>query len=256
MQSAIQSVRRAALAANDAAARAQESFSKAGLDPALLPVPPAFPDVLVARTVDHIPVDVLPGAGRAEVVRLEFPELDLDTPTARIRSSAGQSAHARHAAAERRIVAVDLRRDAEKLEDEYGGVAALKTQAEDAVAEAERAAAHRLAVGDEAAAEADIWLSQVRDWLATVPGADALTGEPLVLPPASELVASAGGADTIRDNYQDWLMPAVRQAQTAVVTAEGNLQTLRDEEAELDEELSARQAGRRVVTTSHTPQHV
>lgn len=243
MQSAIQSVRRTALAANEAAARAQEHFSRAALDPALLPVPPAFPDVLVVRTVDHVPVDVLPGTDLAEVVRLEFPELDLDTPAARIRSSAGQSAHARHAAAERRIVAIDLRRDAEKLEAEYGEVAALKTQAEDAVAEAERAAAHRLAVADEAAAEADTWLSHVRGWLATVPDADALAGEPPVLPPASELVASAGGADTIRNTYQDWLLPAVRQTQTAVVTAEGNLQTLRDEEEQLDEELSARQAG-------------
>ena len=133
--------------------------------------------------------------------------------------------------------------DGEKLEREYAEVAALKTQAEDAVAESERAAAHRLAVADEAAAEADAWLSQVRGWLATVPGADAPAGEPPVLPPASELVASAGGADTIRDNYHDWLLPAVRQTQTAVVTAEVNLQTLRDEEAELDEELSARQAG-------------
>ena len=243
MQSAIQSVRRAALAANEATERAQEHFSRAGLDPALLPVPPAFPDVLVARTVDYVPVDVLPDTEPAEVVRLEFPELDLDTPATRIRLSTEQSAHARHAAAERRVVAIDLRRDAEKLEDEYGVVAALKTQAEDAVAEAERTAAHRLAVADEAAAEADNWLSQVRGWLTTVPDSDALAGKPPVLPPASELVASAGGADTIRDNYQDWLLPAVRQAQTAVVTAEGNLQTLRDEEAELDEELSARQAG-------------
>ena len=243
MQSAIQSVRRAALAANQAAARAQDRFSRAGLDPALLPLPPAFPDVLVVRAVDRVPVDVLPGAATAEVVRLEFPELDLETPAAGIKSSTTQSAHARHGVAERRTVAIDLRHDAEKLEHEYVEVAALKTQAEDAVAEAERAAVHRLAVAEEAAAEAGAWLSQVRGWLATAPGADASAGEPPVLPPASELVVSAGGADTLRDNFHDWLLPAVRQAQTAVVTAEVNLQTLRDEEAELDEELSARQAG-------------
>ena len=109
MQSAIQSVRRVALAANEAAARAQDRFKSAGLDPALLPLPPAFPDVLAARTVDHVPVDVLPGAAPAEVIRLEFPELDLETPAAGIRSSTTQSAHARHAAAERRTVAIGLR---------------------------------------------------------------------------------------------------------------------------------------------------
>jgi uncharacterized protein (TIGR02680 family) len=243
VQSAIQSVRRAVLATSDAAARAQEHFSRAGLDLALLPEPPAFPDVPVARTVDRVPVDVVPGAGLAEVVRLEFPELDLDAPAARIRSSAAQSAHARHAASERRAVAIGLQRDAERLEDEHSEVAALKTQAEDAAEEAERATAHRLAVADEAADEAGTWLSQVRGWLATVPDADELSGEPPVLPPASELVASAGGADTIRDHYQDWLLPVIRQAQTAVVTAEASLQTLRDDETELNEELTTRQAG-------------
>lgn len=243
VQSAIQSVRRAAQAGKEAAGRAQEHFTRARLDPALLTVPPEFPNVLVARTIEYVPVEVSSGAAPAEIVRLGFPELDLDMPVAAIRSSAGQLANTRRAAVERRIVAIDLQRDAEKLENEYGDVAALKTQAEDAVAEAERAATHRLAVADEAAEEADTWLSRVRGWLAKVPDADGLADEPPVLPPPSELVASAGGADTIRDAYQDWLLPAARLAQTAVVRAEGNLQMLRDEEAELDEELSARQAG-------------
>ena len=243
VQSAIQSVRRAAQAAKEAAGRAREHFTRARLDPTLLTVPPAFPNVLVARTIDHVPVEVSSSAAPAEIVRLGFPELDLDMPAAAIRSSAGQLADTRRAAVERRTVAIDLQRDAEKLENEYVEVAALKTQAEDAVAEAERAATHRLAVADEAAEEADAWLGRVRGWLAKIPDADDLADEPPVLPPASELVASVGGADTIRDAYQDWLLPAARLAQTAVVRAEGNLQMLRDEEAELDEELSARQAG-------------
>jgi len=243
LQSAIKSVRRAAQAAKEAAGRAQEHFTRARLDPALLTVPPEFPNVLVVRTIDHVPVEVSSGAAPAEIVRLGFPEVDPDMPAAAIRSSAGQLADTRRAAVERRIVAIDLQRDAEKLENEYGEVAALKTQAEDAVAEAERAATHRLAVADEAAEEANTWLSRVRGWLAKVPDADGLADESPVLPPASELVASAGGADSIRDGYQDWLLPAARLAQTEVVRAEGNLQMLRDEEAELDKELSARQAG-------------
>ena len=56
VRSALQHAGQGARAANRAAAAAQVSFGRAGMAPALLPAPPAEPDVQLRTRTDQVPV--------------------------------------------------------------------------------------------------------------------------------------------------------------------------------------------------------
>jgi uncharacterized protein (TIGR02680 family) len=243
VRSALQHVGQGARAANRAAADARASFGRAGMAPALLPVPPADPEVQLETRTDQVPVGTSPEDPPAEVTRVAIPVLDFDTLADGIRAAAAQSERARQVAEEHRVITSHLQQVAEKLEREHDSVNALRTRAEEAATAAEKAAARRRDVAAEAAAEARDWLDQVREWLATAPNNRALDGELTVLPAAADLVSSAGHADILRGQCQDWAMPGVRNAQAALTVAEGQLQALDDERAALSEELDARRAG-------------
>jgi uncharacterized protein (TIGR02680 family) len=243
VRSALHHAGQGARAASRAAAAAQASFGRAGLAPALLPVPPADPEVQLSTRTDQVPAGPAPDDAPAEVTRVEIPALDLNALADGIRAAAAQSERARQAAEERRVTASHLQEVAETLEREHDAVTALRSRAEEAAAAAERAAARRRDIAAEAATRAQSWLDQVRGWLAAAPGSRALPGALPALPAAADLVSSAGQADTVRGHCQDWAMPAVREAHAALTAAWGQLQALEDEGAALSGELDARRAG-------------
>ncbi len=243
VRSALQHVGQGARAANRAAVAAQASFDKACMAPALLPAPPADPEVQLKTKTDQVPVGTSPDDPPAEVTRVEVPVLDLDALADGIRAAAEQSERACHAAEEYRVTASHLQQVAEDLEHEHDAVGALRTRAEEAAIAAERAAGRRRDAAAEAAAEARGWLDQVCEWLATAPGSSALGRELTVLPAAADLVSSAGQADIFLGHCQEWAMPAVRDAHAALTVAEDQLQAVDDEVAALSEELDARRAG-------------
>jgi hypothetical protein len=93
--SALQHVGQGARAAHQAAAAARASFGKAGMAPALLPVPPADPDAQLTTRIDQVPVGVSPHDPSGEVARVEVPALDLNALADGIRAAAPQSERAR-----------------------------------------------------------------------------------------------------------------------------------------------------------------
>jgi uncharacterized protein (TIGR02680 family) len=241
--SALQHVGQGARAAHRAAAAARANFGKAGMALALLPVPPADPDALLTTRTDQVPVGVSPHDPPDEVTRVEVPALDLDALADGIRASTAQSERARQAAEECSVTASHLQQIAENLEQEHKAVDTLRMRAEDAAKAAKRASERRRDVAVESTTEAQGWLDEVREWLAATPSCSALAGEPPLLPEAADLVSSADQADAFRRRCQDWLLPAMRDAQAVLTVARGQLQALEDEAAALSEELEARRAG-------------
>ena len=97
--------------------------------------------------------------------------------------------------------------------------------------------------------EADTWLSQVRGWLATVPDCRALTERRPAAASRARRVCWRGG---YHPGQLPGLAPARRQTGAdRGRRGRGNLQTLRDEEAALDEELNARRPAPNCRRLSH-----
>lgn len=241
--SALLGVQRASRAADRAADDARDHFGRAGLDPGLLPVPPAASSPDLVCTTDSVRFDASPEAAPVQVERMTPPALDLDALRKNLELCAAQAERAARFAAERRVLSVRLAGTARELEQEHEGIAALKASAEDAAATAERATADRLAAAQEASEAARGWLGQIRDWLDSAPATDAPLSGPPLLPSDDELITDLEHAGRAQAAFQEWASPAMAHARESATAADSELKTLQQDRGRLSEELDALRSG-------------
>jgi len=242
-RSALVGVQRASQAADRAADDARNHFGQAGLDPGLLPVPPAASSPDLVRTTDSVRVDASAGAPPVEVERTAPPALDLDALRKNLELCAVQAGRALRFAVERRVLSARLAGIARELEQEHEGVAALKASAQDAAAKAERAAADRLAAAQEAYEAARVWLGQVRDWLESAPATNASLSGPPPLPSDDELMMDSEYAGKAQAAFQEWASPAMAHARESAAAADSELKILQQDRSRHSEEVDALRSG-------------
>ncbi|MEH0927697.1 TIGR02680 family protein [Micromonospora sp. CPCC 205558] len=241
--SVLLSAKRAAEGTVQAAKDACERFGRAGLDPRLLPAPPAPPAAELTRSTGYVQINVGPEAAPGAVERVAPPPVDFDALTTTVQQVAAETQRAIHAANERHTLAATLQRTASQLEQDHQQITKLKAHAEEAAAAADQTATdHRIAV-ENATATAQDWLDAARRWAEVAPASAVDLGEQPSLPGKDDLVDDPGGAAESRTAHRAWAAPAVAHARDAARAAGLDLRTMAEERERVADELHARRLG-------------
>ncbi|GAA0533180.1 TIGR02680 family protein [Saccharopolyspora thermophila] len=212
-------------AAGQAAARAAQQLSTAGLDGSLVPRPPAVPVAELRTEPARVRISPDPGAEPSDVERAVAPQLDADALAAEFQAALGGSAHAAEVARQRSAVTLALHQQARELDAARDRVAELQRLARQAQLTATEAAGRRNQAQQELTDAAAVWVERAQKWAAEWPSTvDATLPEP---PAAEELAADRAATRRAREDVRRWAKPQLHEARRAVSAVEQEIAELR-----------------------------
>ncbi|MFC7341975.1 TIGR02680 family protein [Saccharopolyspora griseoalba] len=228
-------------AAGQAAARAGQQLSTAGLDEAGLSRPPQVPAAEVRTEDERVRTSPEPDAEPTAVERYLTPELDADSLARSFRAVVDASAQAADGARERTALTMALHQQAEELDAEQRQVTELQRNARQAQLTATESAGRRNQAHQEVADAAAVWVERARKWATEWPAA---TEQPAPEPPAAEEIANDRSATrNARERARQWARPQLHEARRAVSAVEQEITELRAESAMREGELAELRAG-------------
>lgn len=227
-----------------AADRAGQQMTAAGLDASLVPrvtAPPA-PEVVV--TADRVRISPEPDAEPVEVQRYAAPEVDTDTLATALATATKQAEQAATVAQRRGALTFTLHQQSLQLDDERSKVVELQRSAKQAQLTATDAAGRRNQARQELAEIATGWVEQARRWTADWPASEVAAPQP---PSVDELIADRSAVRHAREQVRKWAAPQLDEARQRVSEVDSELAGLQSRHSEREAELAELRAGRERV---------
>ncbi|EQD85648.1 TIGR02680 family protein [Saccharopolyspora erythraea] len=229
-------------AAEQAAQRATQQLTTAGLDGGLVPRPPAVPTAQARTSPDQVRTAPDSDAEPATIDRHIAPEVDADALAAAMREAASRTGDAASVATERSALTLALHQQAVELDAQQDKVAELQRLARQAQLTATEAAGRRNQAQQQLSDAAAVWVEQAQRWGAgwPVPTAD----DPVPAPPRDrELVADRSATRDARERTRRWARPKLHEARGQVTEVEQELAELRERTRGWEQELAELRAG-------------
>ncbi|GAA2349148.1 TIGR02680 family protein [Saccharopolyspora halophila] len=228
-------------AAGQAATRAGQQLTTAGLGDSGLPQPPQVPAAELRTETGQVRTSPEPDAEPTAVDRCLTPEFDADELAREFRAVVDSSVQAAEEARERAALTMALHQQAEELDAEGRQVAELQRNARQAQLTATESAGRRNQAHQEVAEAAAVWVERARKWATEWPAA---TEEPAPEPPsADDLVAGTAATRKARERARQWARPQLHEARREVSAVEQELTELRAECEMREDELAELRAG-------------
>ncbi|MEV0088157.1 TIGR02680 family protein [Saccharopolyspora sp. NPDC050642] len=228
-------------AAGQAAARAAQQLSTAGLDGALVPRPPAIPAAEVRSEQARVRTSPEPDAEPLPVDRYAAPQLDTDALAAEFRAAMGTSEEVSAVARQRSALTLALHQQAQELDGEQDKVVELQRQARQAQLTSTEAAGRRNQAQQELADAAAVWVERAQKWAVAWPSTvDDQLPEP---PSAEDLVADRSATRQAREQARRWAKPQLHEARRQVAEVEQEITELHAESRSREQELAELRAG-------------
>ncbi|SDY95041.1 TIGR02680 family protein [Saccharopolyspora shandongensis] len=228
-------------AAGQAAARAAQQLSTAGLDGALVPRPPAIPAAEVRSEQARVRTSPEPDAEPLPVDRYAAPQLDTDALAAEFRAAVGTSEEVSAVARQRSALTLALHQQAQELDGEQDEVGELQRQARQAQLTSTEAAGRRNQAQQELTDAAAVWVERAQKWAVAWPSTvDDQLPEP---PSAEDLVADRSATRQAREQARRWAKPQLHEARRQVAEVEQEIAELHAESRSREQELAELRAG-------------
>ncbi|GAA4613917.1 TIGR02680 family protein [Saccharopolyspora hordei] len=228
-------------AAVQAAARAAQQLSTAGLDGSLVPKPPAIPAAELRAEHAEVRTSPEPDAVPEALQRAVAPQLDAEALVAEFRAVVAGSQHLAATARQRAALTLALHQQAVELDAEQDRVAELHKLARQAQLTATEAAGRRNQAQQELSDAAAVWVERVQKWAAEWPSdVDDPAPEP---PTAEELVEDRAATRQARERARRWARPHLHEARRRVSAVEQEIEELRAESRTREHELAELRAG-------------
>jgi hypothetical protein len=188
-------------------------------------------------------VDLGQDAEPRRIERLSFATIDVEDLARDINLAAEQAARARQAAEARHSLAIGLRQDAERLEQEHPAVSELAQAANTAAELAEQARVANEGLVREAEETAALWLQEVRIWTDARPESSVVLAPIVELPSAQALADDAVVAEETRAALRRRCAPAVADAHNRAAALKAEMGAAEAERTSCAEELAMRRNG-------------
>lgn len=228
-------------AAGQAAARAAQQLSTAGLDGSLVPRPPAIPAAKVQAEQARVRTSPEPDAEPVPVERYAAPQLDTDALAAEFRAAMGTSEQVSSVARQRSALTLALHQQSRELDAEQDKVAELQRQARQAQLTSTEAAGRRNQAQQELSDAAAVWVERAQKWATEWPSTvDEMLPEP---PAAEDLVGDRSATRQAREQARRWAKPQLHEARRQVSEIEQEIGELRARSRSREQELAELRAG-------------
>ncbi|PKW15078.1 TIGR02680 family protein [Saccharopolyspora spinosa] len=228
-------------AAEQAAARAAQQLSTAGLDGSLVPRPPVIPAAEVQAEQERVRTSPEPDAEPVPVERSAAPQLDTDALAAEFRAAVRTSEQVSSVARQRSALTLALHQQSRELDAEQDKVTELQRQARQAQLTSTEAAGRRNQAQQELSDAAAVWVERAQKWATEWPSTvDDLLPEP---PAAEELVGGRSAIRQAREQARRWAKPQLHEARRQVSEVEQEIAELRERSRSREQELAELRAG-------------
>ncbi|MGI8311070.1 TIGR02680 family protein [Saccharopolyspora hattusasensis] len=228
-------------AAGQAAARAAQQLSTAGLDGSLVPRPPAIPAAEVQAEQARVRTSPEPDAEPVPVERYAAPRPDTDALAAEFRAAVRTSEQVSSVARQRSALTLALHQQSRELDAERDKVTELQRQARQAQLTSTEAAGRRNQAQQELSDAAAVWVERAQKWAAEWPSTvDDLPPEP---PAAEDLVGDRAATRQAREQARRWAKPQLHKARRQVSEVEQEIAELRERSRSREQELAELRAG-------------
>ncbi|MGW3471363.1 TIGR02680 family protein [Saccharopolyspora sp. NPDC000995] len=228
-------------AAGQAAARAAQQLSTAGLDGSLVPRPPAIPAAEVQAEQARVRTSPEPDAEPVPVERYAAPQLDTNALAAEFRAAVRTSEQVSSVARQRSALTLALHQQSRELDAEQEKVTELQRQARQAQLTATEAAGRRNQAQQELSDAAAVWVERAQKWAAEWPSTvDDLLPEP---PAVEDLVGDRSATRQAREQARRWAKPQLHEARRQVAEVEQEIAELRKRSRSREQELAELRAG-------------
>ncbi|GAA2777322.1 TIGR02680 family protein [Saccharopolyspora taberi] len=227
-------------AAAQAADRATQQLTTAGLDGGLVPRPPTIPAAEALSSTDQVRTSPEPDAEPTAVERHSAPEIDTDALAEALRATVGRAENAATVAKQRSALTLALHQQAIELDGEQDKVAELHRLARQAQLTATEAAGRRNQAQQQLSDAAAVWVERAQRWSTDWPGSTADSPEP---PRADDLVADRAATRQAREAARRWARPKLGEARKQVTDIDQQLADLRERSRVREGELAGLRAG-------------
>ncbi|QIZ39657.1 TIGR02680 family protein [Saccharopolyspora sp. ASAGF58] len=228
-------------AAGQAAARAAQQLSTAGLDGSLVPRPPAIPAAEVQAEQARVRTSPEPDAEPVPVERYAAPRPDTDALAAEFRAAVRTSEQVSSVARQRSALTLALHQQSRELDAERDKVTELQRQARQAQLTSTEAAGRRNQAQQELSDAAAVWVERAQKWATEWPSiVDDLPPEP---PAAEDLVGDRSATRQAREQARRWAKPQLHEARRQVSEVEQEIAELRERSRSREQELAELRAG-------------
>ncbi|MDA3648989.1 TIGR02680 family protein [Saccharopolyspora indica] len=228
-------------AAGQAAQRAAQQLSTAGLDGSLVRRPPVVPVAELRAEQAEVRISPEPDAVAQEVQRAVAPQLDAEAIAAEFRAVVADSQQLAATARQRSALTLALHQQAVELDAEQNKVAELQRLARQAQLTATEAAGRRNQAQQELADAAAVWVERAQKWATEWPSA---VEDPAPEPPAAdELAENRTATRGAREQARRWARPQLHEARRQVSAVEQEITELRVDSRTREQELAELRAG-------------
>ncbi|MER7080813.1 SbcC/MukB-like Walker B domain-containing protein, partial [Saccharopolyspora kobensis] len=228
-------------AAGQAAQRAAQQLSTAGLDGSLVRRPPVIPVAELRAEQAEVRTSPEPDAVAQEVRRAVEPQLDAEAIAAEFRAVVADSQQLAATARQRSALTLALHQQAVELDAERDKVAELQRLARQAQLTATEAAGRRNQAQQELADAAAVWVERAQKWATEWP---STVEDPAPEPPAAEELAENRTATRgAREQARRWARPQLHEARRQVSAVEQEITELRVDSRTREQELAELRAG-------------
>jgi hypothetical protein len=223
----LREVQRATAAAGEIALDASGAMRAIGLDPLLVPTPPAMDEPIPEELYDSALLSDSPGSVPQPVRRIRPPEIDIDEAMQAARAVGTQADRAAEAVDRQRTTIDRLLTDGRELDTQLGKITALEYEAATARTAEATALENRDKARKELSDQSAVWVEAQKTWVAAAPAASVPLG---TAPARTEAVTIGDNAVAeVRDarrRLQVWAKPVLDAVREEIRQAKSRFEAL------------------------------